>query len=146
MSFKQALIDKLSRSNLLKSELSEYKGELAIFQQWVPNDAKLPFIKFYTSAYSVPTIKQTICLTINFYKAEMNTEKAKHVMFDIVETLDNQLLSAPQKDDLRIYVASNPVYMLGTLDERSDHASINFIVRGAINQWKVLGHGKAKNI
>lgn len=138
MSFNQAVIDKLSRSKVLQSELSMYNGKLAIFGQWVPKEADLPFIKFYTSSYSVPTINQTIQLSVNYYKADMDTEKAKHIMFEIAETLDNQRLHAPQKDDLRIFVSSNPVYLLGTLDEKSNHASIHFIVRGAIKQWRIL--------
>ena len=145
MQFKQVLVSKLSQSNLLKDELSIYNGELAIFEQCVPNDAKTPFIKYYTTAYSVPTIKQTVCLTVSFYKADMNTDDTKYIMFEIAEILDNKLFRAPNKDDLRIFIASNPVYVLGSLDERCNHASINFIIRGAINQWGVFGYGKTSN-
>jgi hypothetical protein len=138
MTFKQALIKLFSRSLLLNDELPLYNNELAIFEEFIPFDAILPYIKYYTSSYMVPTINQTACLTVNFYHDNYDSDMFKDVMFDIAETLDNQLIKDIQKDDLRIYVGSNPVYLLGRVGKTSNYASMNFIIRGAINEWEVI--------
>ena len=137
MTFNQAIIDKLSINKTLQNELSVYNGKLAIFYDHIPFDANFPCIKFYTSKYSVPTTKQTVLLTLNYYKFEIVVDNVKHIMFEIVNCLDNIKLHATFKDDLRIYLASNPVYLSDRNTEKSNHAAINFIVRGAIKQWGI---------
>lgn len=137
MTFNQAIIDKLSINKILQNELSVYNGKLAIFYDHIPFDANFPCIKFYTSKYSVPTTKQTVLLTLNYYQFKIVVDKVKHIMYEIVNCLDNKKLHATFKDDLRIYLATNPVYLSDNITEKSNHAVINFIVRGAIKQWGI---------
>lgn len=134
--FELELKKRLMKNIFLVSGITEYKENPSIFAYYIPDDAKKPYIKFFTSDYRIPLKKETKLLTIEYMNDEMITEDIEHYGNEIINIFDNTIIKNEEFGDLRLFLFGKPV--LTNKEFNGFKISVDFIIRGPIKYWGII--------
>lgn len=134
--FELHIISILSENGYIKTGVSEHKGKPAIFPYYTPKEAFKPYILFYTANYDVQTKAESKLLMVDYYNDEMSFEDSKHVIDEIVKSLDGIVIENEKYGELRLYLSGNPQRTISA--EQVQSITIKFILRGSLKNWGIV--------